>query len=290
MFEKVLVPYDFSENSHYAIQCLKKIPNVRQIVLLHIEYNKYPSKVTNVLPPSVDYARLRLEEVKNTLEIPGINIKTITEEITGGEISDVINRIASKEGISLTLMGRRGRGVIETLLIGSVASDILRYGKTDLLLVRSPEDDDTISKKHDLPCPDLFSKVLVCTDFSEPDIVTLCRQELPWIQQVTLIHVVTSGDSKEEVRSAVDTARVRLDPMTDAFTHTRIPAQSHVCVGSAAEEILSFAKKEDISLIVLKSTGTRSLLTTLLGRTTANVARNAQIPVLILRRPSAKGR
>ena len=119
-------------------------------------------------------------------------------------------------------MGRRGRGVIETLLIGSVASEVIRYGKTDLLLLQSPEKDDTISMGLKLPCPDLFSKVLVCTDFSEPDIGTLLRKKLPWIQQVTLFHVVTSGDSQEEVQSAVDTARARLENMRDDFTNTRI--------------------------------------------------------------------
>lgn len=290
MFEKVLVPYDFSVNSRYTVQCLKKIPGVRQAILLTIEYNKYPSKVPDAISPSVDYSRLRLEEVKNALEILGINVKTIIKEITGGEIYDIINRISATEGTSLTLMGKRGQGIIETLLIGSVASDVLWYGKTDLLLVQSPEADDTISQERDHPCPDLFSKVLVCTDFSEPDIVTLCRRELPGIQQVTLFHVVTTGDSKEEVLSAVDSAQASLDTMRDEFANIQIPVQSHVCVGSAAEEILSFAKKEDISLIVLKSTGTRSVLTPLLGRTTASVARNAQIPVLILRRPSAEGR
>lgn len=286
MFEKVLVPYDFSKDSEHAVQCLKKIPDVREAILLHVVYNKYISKDPDIVSPDVDYARLRLEEIKKGLDMPGLKIRTITREITGGEISEVINRITAKEGISLTLMGRRGRGVIETLLIGSVASEVIRYGKTDLLLLQSPEKDDTISMGLDLPCPDLFSKVLVCTDFSEPDIGILLSKKLPWIQQVTLFHVVTSGDSQEEVQSAVDTARARLENMRDDFTNTRIPAQVHVCVGSAAEEILSFAKTEDISLIVMKSTGTRSLLTTLLGRTTANVARYARIPVLIVRRPS----
>jgi nucleotide-binding universal stress UspA family protein len=290
MFENVLVPYDFSKNSQYAVQCLKKIPGVRQATLLNIEYNKYPSKVTDVVPASVDYARLRLEKVKNALEMPGIDIRTIVEEITGGEISHAINRISSRERTSLTLMGRRGRGVIETLLIGSIASDVLWYGKTDLLLVQSPESDNKISQKQDLPCPELFSKVLICTDFSGPDIVSICKNELTGMQQVILFHVVTTGDSKEEVQSAVESARQNLENLRHEFTEIRIPAQLQVCVGSAAEEILEFAKKEDISLIILKSTGTRSLMTTLLGSTTATVARNAQKPVLVLRRPSAENR
>jgi nucleotide-binding universal stress UspA family protein len=74
--------------------------------------------------------------------------------------------------------------------------------------------------------------------------------------------------------------------MKDAFTALHIPAESRVHVGEAAEEILSFARQEDISLILLKSAGKRGLLTTLLGSTTAHVARNAQKPVMVVKRAS----
>jgi nucleotide-binding universal stress UspA family protein len=284
MFEKVIIPFNFSRDSHYAIDCLKKIPALRQLVLLHIVYNRNPSHTTGTASPEVDYARLRLEEVIRGLDLPGVQVKGIIEEVTGGEISDVISRTATQEGTSLVVMGRRGRGRIETLFLGSAASDVISHSAVDLLLVHAPDENDAKKNEMVAPCPGLFSNVLVCTDFSEPDIGAICHHEMPWIQHATLFHAVTPGDFQGDMKSAVDSAQARLETMRDTFVHGRIPAQVHVSEGSAAEEILAFAKQEDVSLIILKSTGKRGFLTTLIGSTTAKVAQGTKKPVLVLKR------
>ncbi len=284
MFEKVIIPFNFSRDSHYAIECLKKIPDLSQLVLLHIVYNRNPSPVRGTASPEVDYARLRLEEVKRGLDLPGVQVKIIIQEVTGGEISDVISRTVTQEGTSLVVMGRRGRGRIETLFLGSAASDVLSHSAVDLLLVHAPEGDDAKRDEVVAPCPGLFSNVLVCTDFSEPDIGAILHQEMPWIHHATLFHAVTPGDFEGEMKSAVDSAQARLETMRDTFVHGRIPVQVQVSVGSPAEEILAFAKQEDVSLIILKSTGKRGLLTSLIGSTTAKVAQGTKKPVLVLKR------
>jgi nucleotide-binding universal stress UspA family protein len=287
MFEKVLVPIDLSINSRYTLRCLKHIPGLRQVEILHVFYNKYASKDPDAYDPDRENKRLGLEEIKKGIELPGVTVRTKIEEIQGGEIFEPINRIAAQEGVALTLLGRRGRGIIDTLLLGSVASDVLRYGKTDLLLVNNKWTKDTFSGQ-DLPCPDLFSHALICTDFSDPEISDLCCNELPWIRKVTLFHAVTTGDSLEEVRSSVDAAQAGLERMQDAFARISIPAEIHVTVGSAEEEILSFSEERDISLIILKSTGKRGILSNLLGSTTARVARYSNKAVLVLRRSPVK--
>jgi len=285
MFEKVIIPFDFSRDSQYAIECLKKNPEVKEIVLLHIIYNKHPSHEPGIVSPEVDYARLRLVELVKGLELPGVKVKAIVEEITGGDISNVVSRIATQEGSSLIMMGRRGRGLIETLFLGSVASDVLRHSAMDLLLVHAPREDDSKEDEVVGHCHGLFSNVLICADFSEPDIGVICRHELPWIQYATLFHVVPPGNSLgEEVRSSIDSAQAILETMRDEFVHARIPTEVRVCVGSAAEEILTFSEQEDVSLIIMKSTGKRGILTTLLGSTTTKVARSTRKPVLVLKR------
>lgn len=288
MFEKVIIPFNFSRDSHYAIECLKKIPDLSQLVLLHIVYNRNPSPVRGTASPEVDYARLRLEEVKRGLDLPGVQVKIIIQEVTGGEISDVISRTVTQEGTSLVVMGRRGRGRIETLFLGSAASDVLSHSAVDLLLVHAPEGDDAKRDEVVAPCPGLFSNVLVCTDFSEPDIGVILHQEKPWIHHATLFHAVTPGDFEGEMKSAVDSAQARLEIMRDTFVHGRIPVQVQVSVGNPAEEILAFAKQEDVSLIILKSSGKRGLLTSLIGSTTAKVAQGTKKPVLVLKRSLIK--
>ena len=288
MFEKVLVPVDLSINSRTTLRCLRHIPGLQQVVILHVFYNKYALKDPDAYDPDRENKRNGLEEIKKSVELPGVTVRTKIEEIQGGEIFEPINRIAAQEGIALTILGRRGRGIIDTLLLGSVASDVLRYGNTDLLLVNNTRSKDTFSGQ-DLPCPDLFSHALICTDFSDPEISDLCCYEFPWIRKVTLFHVVTTGDSPEEVRLSSDVAQAGLEKMQEAFARLSIPAQISVSVGNAAEEILSFAEERDISIIILKSTGKRGLLSNLLGSTTAHVAQYSNKAVLVLRRsPFAK--
>lgn len=281
MFKNILVPYDFSADSRYAFNYTRQIPGARQIVLVHVLYNKHPSKGPDGLDPQVDYARLRLEEVKKDLEAGATPIKTVVESIRGGAISDAINRVAEQEEISLTVMGRRGQSVIGSLLLGSVASDMLRYGTTDLLLVHAPEGMDTEEKA--VSFPQLFSNVLIATDFSEPEIAGLCLHKIPWIQKATFVHVVTTGDSHEEVEASVYTAQKRLEAMRDTFAEHQIPAEVRVRAGSAEEVILSLAESENASLIVMKATGQRGLLTSLLGSKVSYVARKTQRPILVLK-------
>jgi nucleotide-binding universal stress UspA family protein len=283
MFEKVLVPVDLSINSRYTLRCLRHIPRLRHVEILHVFYNKYASKDPDAYDPDRENKRLGLDKIVRDIELPDVTVRTRIEEIQGGEIFEPINRIAAQEGVSLTILGRRGRGIIDTLLLGSVASDVLRYGKTDLLLVNNTRVKDTFSGQ-DLPCPDLFSHALICTDFSDPEISDLCCNEFPWIRKVTLFHVVTTGDSTEEVRSSVDAAQAGLERMQEAFLRISIPAEVHVSVGSAAEEILSFSEEQDTSIIILKSTGKRGFLSNLLGSTTARVAQYSNKAVLVLRR------
>jgi nucleotide-binding universal stress UspA family protein len=125
---------------------------------------------------------------------------------------------------------------------------------------------------------------VVCTDFSEPDIGYLCSHEMPWIRHATLFHAVTPGDFQGDVKEAVDSAQAKLATLRDEFVRAGIPAKVHVRTGSAAEEILAFSEQEDVSLIVLKSTGKRGFFTKLIGSTTAKVARSTRKPVLILKR------
>jgi nucleotide-binding universal stress UspA family protein len=130
MFTKVLIPYDFSKDAEYTIRCVQNIPQIREIILVHITRSLYLVSSPERENPETDYARLRLEKISEMIEMPRSRVRVIVREISGGEISDAIIRISEQESASLIIMGRRGRGVIETLLLGSTAYDILRYGKS----------------------------------------------------------------------------------------------------------------------------------------------------------------
>lgn len=285
MFTKVLIPFDFSDDSYYIVKCLEKIPRIREILLVHVTRSLYLVNSEDRENPETDYARLRLEKVKETIEMPRSKIKIIVEEIAGGEISEAILRIADRECVSLIMMGRRGRGVIETLLLGSTAWDIIRYGKQDLLLVHPPETKDTHNPIQRYPCPDLLSRVMICTDFTEPPIENLLPDIYEVSSSVILFHAVTTGDSDEEVQKEVESAKGALHTIEQHRKDHDIT--SVIRTGDAADEILTFSMQEDISLIAMKSTGKQGIVQSFIGGTTAAVARNAKKPLLILKRQNS---
>ena len=282
MLSKVLIPFDFSDDSYYAIKCITRIPEIREVILLHVIYNVHLIKSTDTINPDADYARLRMEEVKNSIDLPRSRVKILIEEITGGEISDIIQRVAEAEDASLIVMGRRGRSIIETILIGSTASDILRYGTKDLLLIHPPDKQDGEIKR--TPCPPLLSHVMICTDFSSPDINHLAFEGLPPFGRVSLLHVITKGDTHDQIGVAREEAEKELKSMEEPYARRNIQVQSHIRIGDAAKEIAGYAKDHDVSLILLKSTGRRGLIKNLLGSTTDAVTRLVDKPVLIFKR------
>ncbi len=281
MYEKVLVPFDFSPNSQYAVACLKNIPAVREVILLHVIYTKTPSVPGDFISPESDYARLRLGEYVRGLGKTNFSIRTQVEEITGGNISDVVNRVAAAERTSLTVLGRRGQGVIETLLIGSVANDILRYGTTDLLLAPLGSSQDAGTNKQ--PCSDLFSHVLICTDFSLPDVTSLALERIPRPRRISLLHVVSHGESKEEVEELSRSAWLELEREKNEISSPPAVINTAVRVGSPSLEIVGYAATEGVSLIILKSAGVRGFIPRFLGSTAAQVARTARVPLLVIK-------
>jgi nucleotide-binding universal stress UspA family protein len=287
----VLLPVDFSENCRTALRSVKQIPGIRKIVLLHLIYNRYLGSETPVVNPDTEKAGIALEEMKSLIALPGVPVTTIVREIAGGEISDAISQVAREHEVSLIVMSRRGAGIIGSVLLGSVASDLVRYGEKPLLLIPPSaitNQDFAITPPSGFPAATpagLFSHVMVCTDFSDPEIGTICLELLPWIGRASLFHAVSSGHSEQEVKERESEAEGRLAELKALFTRHGITADTRVATGGAAEEILAFSERENMSLILLKSRGKKSLITSLIGSTSAPVARNAKKPVLILKPP-----
>lgn len=276
LMQDVLVPVDFSEHSLAAVRALPHIPGIRRVVLLNVIYNRYLKEQPPVHNPAVKAAKKAFAALIASLALPGVTVTPVIREIAGGEISDTIGQVAREENCSLIVMSRRGAGIIGSILLGSVASDIVRYGETSVLLI-------PVQKGHEPQA--LFSHVLVCTDFSLPEIGTIGAGMVPEGNRATLFHAVTSGHSDEEVRETEARVHEQLAAIRPCYEEKGVAVDTAVVVGSAVEEILAYAGSHDISLILMKSRGKKSLVKSFIGSTSAPVARNARTPLLILKLP-----
>jgi nucleotide-binding universal stress UspA family protein len=307
MFKKVLVPTDFSRYAHKMQECLADIPGIEEIVLLNVLDAGNPMNLERKgwsYESLIDEAQTRLAEqadhlahltekglsIKSILKVivepmsgaDGVNLQRIKpgpglELLDGGSMGEAIVKTAADERVSLICMGAQGKGLVEGMLLGSVSSEVLRSGKTDLLIIRhkllGAGPDGCVEKF----CRDIFSKVMLPTDFSPAGKdATSAAKELAGVREILLVHVIGQENEFDEAASRLNLLREELAAASRKIT-------VHVLEGSPAEEILAMAKREGVSLIMMGSQGKSWSRQIQVGSTTFDVVRRAESPVLVVR-------
>ena len=284
MFEKVLLPTDFSEYAQKTLECIGEIPGIKELMLLHIVDATHPSKRGWTHGPHIENAKILMEEKKEYLESIGLKVKVKVEVITIGEVYRTILENAEKEEVSLIVMGARGKSPIKDLLLGSISTNIVRHAKTNILIMRYRLVEELEGVKHEKFCPMIFSKVLLPTDFSDPAGKTISfMKEIKDIKEIDLLNVVSKGETEEEIEENVTEAKSNLVNIKGELVRAGLNVIDHVRVGNVPEEIISTAEDNDVSLIAMSTHGKGWLRELLIGSTTCAVVRRANRPVLVVR-------
>jgi nucleotide-binding universal stress UspA family protein len=277
MFEKVLIPTDFSKNARKVIECAGEIPGVKEIVLLNVISR---SVITRVWDPVAELkeAEKKLLVEKNIIAAPGIDVKVRAVSVLEGEVASAIIKVAEEENVSFVAMGARGKSLIESVILGSVSRNVLRFGDTHLLVMRYKVLENGDQEKH---CARILAKVLFPTDFSQAAEVALSLfKNIPGIGELILLNVVSTGENDEEIDANVAAATQKVNDLAKGG----MKVTPKVIVGHPVEEIRSLAEKEDVSLIAISSQGAVAIRKGRIGSTAYDVANSATRPVLILRR------
>jgi nucleotide-binding universal stress UspA family protein len=281
MFEKVLVPTDFSKHARKVIECVGEIPGIKQVVLLSVVSR---SVITRFWDPVAELKEVeaRLMEEKKLIAAPGIEVKVRAVSVLEGEIANAVQRVAEEEKVSLVAMGARGKSRIQSVLLGSVSRNALRFGDTHLLIMRYKMLESGDMESH---CSRVFSKVLFPTDFSQPAEVALSfLKSIQGIGELVLLNVVSTGETDEEIDANMAIATKKTDEIAKVLESTGMKVTAKVVVGHPVEMIRSVAEEEDVSLIAMSSQGAIAIKKGRIGSTAYDVANSIDRPVLILRR------
>lgn len=269
MFERVLLPMDFSHHALKILECLGEIPGIKEVVILHVID---PGRIAHGGETETTLrkkARLELEEQKKRLT--GLEVEI---SIRVGIPSKEIIRTAEEMGASLIVMGARGNSLIRDILLGSVTSDVVRYSRCNVLVMRYRVVEQLKGEEFEKYCGRIFYKILCPTDFSAN-----AERAVSAVKKIAgelvLMHVMEKGDMQQELDAAVDEAKRRL--MEAGY------ASPHVHIGDAASEINRVAEEEDVSLIAVGSRGKGVIEELRTGSTAEALVRSARRPVLILR-------
>lgn len=307
MFEKILLATDFSLYSQKIVECVSEIPGVNEAILLHVVAR---NPLARVWSPGdiIKEAYARLEESKKPLESAGLKVKSIVEPSEENEEYRVIQRVADEENASLIVMGARGRSIIKGFLLGSVFTDVLRYGNKHLLIMRYKTIGEAYEARMEKFCPLIFSKVLLPTDFSSAGNAAISAiKSTKLANNVVLLNIVAKGKAVQQVEAKVKDSQNKLDSLKNELIQVGINASAivqtivskfrtfdyggaaevntapFVSVEAAVEKILATAEEQDVSLIALSCHGKGWFDQATIGSVVFDVARMGTRPVLVIR-------
>jgi nucleotide-binding universal stress UspA family protein len=267
-------------------------PEVKDVVILNIVSKDPRAKVWDPIAKQKDVEK-KLAKEKKLIKAPGVTVTVRAVSMMDGDIvmetPMAIQKVASEENSQLIVMGARGKSIIQSILLGSMTRNLLRFGDKHLLIMRyrTPGNSSLAhlgAKMLDKFGTSILSKVLIPTDFSQAAEAAISSiGSMKGIGEIVLLHVVSKGESKEEIDAAIKDATEKLNAISRKLNKGDMKVTPRVAVGNPVELMRSIADEEDVSMIAMSSVGENAMRVGRIGSITYDVASTANRPVLIVR-------
>jgi nucleotide-binding universal stress UspA family protein len=288
VYKKILIPTDGSRCSedaaHYGLKLAARLG--AEVVVLHV---LEPFTGTLVSPSSIPYyadlerdvqvaGRQALAKVEAGAQELGVSSHVQQRK---GRATEVIVEVA--RDYDLIVMGSHGYGMLDRLLLGSVAISVLHKSPRPVLVVREGVKTDGVQQ------------LLLPTDGSKSSEPAL-RQGLELARalgaNVTLLYVVEGMYRYLGPEAAIypvadgleagfmDIGQQALGLAKELADAVGVVAQTRLAVGNAVDHILAEARVHD--LVVMGTHGRSGLDRFLLGSVAEGVLRRSEKPVLVI--------
>jgi nucleotide-binding universal stress UspA family protein len=286
----VVAATDFSESADIALSWAMTIAR-RHGVCLHVVH-----AVSRTLPLlsrqdalsplaeiSIGESERRLTKLAERIRSPDQAVET---HLLHNRPSVSILKVADWERAGLIVLGTRGLGGVDHLMIGSTAERVSEQANCPVLNV-GPRSKETTS---------LPRRILIATDFSiESDAAAIAAQEICGagnrdieILLVTILNTPSGLEKSavvgrwwlEYVGECRALLREKLAVLSGTFGSEIISAQSVLREGTPATEIARIAIEEEVDLIAMGSRGSFAAGRGFLGSVSKRVIQLARCPVL----------
>ncbi len=217
------------------------------------------------------------------LTTAGLTVETL---VRPGRAADVLIDAARDLNADLVVVGSRGLGGLQSMLLGSVANEVATQAPCPVLVARTPTVGRMVVATDGSSGADAIASYLDAWGaFSgiPSDVVAVAVPDNPaWELMVTLS---TLGDDRVEQGRAALAERASTDArsMADRLTAVGIPAEAHPLNGDPAAEIVAHAERIGADLVAVGSRGLTGLDRLLLGSVARNVVSHARCSVLVVR-------
>jgi nucleotide-binding universal stress UspA family protein len=278
-YQNILVAVDGSEESLHALQEALKLADSRGLTAVSVA----PPYEGDLRVVGVDRIKSLMREPCDTAlnksqamaEKAGQAIKTAC--VIGAPHEGIVD-FAESENCDLIVMGAKGHGFLERVLLGSVTRRVIGFTKRDVLVIPPQAEMG-------------WEKLMLATDGSEnsqpagnralelaqaygADLKVLSILEAPSrlggnVREVLAELIKNRESMLAEVRAQAEALGIK----TECFTSQGYPART----------IVAHAQKEGINLIVMGSHGRTGLTRLLMGSVTERVIGLAPCPVLVVK-------
>lgn len=228
-------------------------------------------------------AQLTVAEARGRLARPGL---TAEGAVLRGRAATAIVERARGMRADLVVVGSRGHGTIETMLLGSVSAEVVDHAPAPVLVARGVGIGRVVLAFDGSPCAARAAE-LVCRwpifAGSSVRVVSVADVEVPWW---TGFPEPNSPQLIPIYLDAADAARRQHEQlareMTAQLQAAGLRAEADRREGDAATEILAAARESKADLIVLGTHGRTGLARLVLGSVARNVIQHAGCSVLVV--------
>lgn len=291
---KILVPTDFSEAAHAAVEqaLILAVKYDAELIVLHARLlfeddpAVLPGKLSSLKKEEKNLESALMERIQQCTG-KSKHLKIKHEIIRGYSAPSAILGYINNHEFDMVVIGTHGRAGLEHILIGSVAEKVVRYARCPVLTVQSKEF-----------VRESFKKILIPFDFNEPAILAL-KTAAEFIDdphgEIHLLYAVEQDVHPafyawgmksifEVIPDLVQKVEARMDESVKNITELKGKKIVKVVhEGKSHQEISSYADEIQPDALVIGTHGLVGLERFLLGSTTERVIRSVKFPVLTVK-------
>jgi nucleotide-binding universal stress UspA family protein len=240
--------------------------------------------LTDVDEAITAYVNDALRGAVERLRSPG---RTVEGVVLRGRVASSIIEDARDFGADLVVVGSRGHGTIESLLLGSVSSEVVDHAPCPVLVARAGDLTGVVFATDGSPSAAAAERIL--SDWPVFDgmpirVVSVADVVRPWTTGIapTFYGEVLESYAADLRQAKEEHERIASEAAKRLRDHGRA-ADAEVRVGNAAAEIIDAVERQGASLAVMGSRGRTGLSRLLLGSVARNVLFGSAASVLIVR-------
>lgn len=294
---KILVAYDGSPHSKAALcwamlfgadeNCELKIVKVFEPIGVYFDLSV---KLVERYVELEKQDRQMMQELKPFCA--GCGKSRIQTEVLKGPVASTLLDYARQQSVDMIVLGTKGHGALEEMLVGSVANNLVSLAKVPVLVVKDTEAPSRLQKilvAYD-GSADAKRALEFAADFAKTMGARLILLKVADPRSLMLADNISQSESgslqrvEELLRQLEETEQALLEEGAKIASAKGVPVATVLAgAGNIAETLLQHAAKENVDLIVTGTLGHGFLEGILIGSTTRNLISLSKIPVLAVK-------